>query len=76
MECMKPYHKKHKDKEKGSKRSSPSPEVEEEYEVKAIIDHHNQKNGHKYKVHWVGYTTQDNPWANQLVQDYLNSHRL
>jgi hypothetical protein len=44
---------------------SASPEAkEEEYKVKAIVDHHDQKTGHKYKVQWVGYTTHDDLWVN------------
>jgi hypothetical protein len=53
---VKLYHKKCEDKEKGLKWLSPSPEAEEEYEVEAIVNHHNQKNSCKYKVCWVGYT--------------------
>jgi hypothetical protein len=81
MEHVKPFHKKWKIEEE---KQQPTPaSTGEDYKVKAIVDHCDQKDGCEYKVHWVRYTTQDNSWvpaanvqANHLIQDYLNSCKL
>jgi hypothetical protein len=52
---VKLFHKKQSTKEE---KQQPAPaSTDEEYKVKAIINHHDQKNSHTYKVQWVGYTT-------------------
>ena len=53
MEHVKLFHKKWNAKEE---EQQPAPASTEEYKIKTIINHCDQKSSHEYKVHWVSYT--------------------